>query len=295
MNDRTLLGKRNDLPDRVQSLRGGLAAGLLCLLLWPSVATAQWSFYAFENGANLGSTEKQAAVLKELGYDGLGSASPTNIPERLKACDAAGLKLFSLYVGAKVSDQGVSYDPNVVQAIKQLKGRDTVIELNVQGQAKDGDDKAVQVVREVADLAAKSGLRVVLYPHAGFYVAKLSDAVRIAKKAARDNVGVMFNLCHFLYVEPTADLEQTLVAAKPYLWRASLSGADSGGKNWSTLIQTLDRGTFEQLRVLQLLKKVGFTGAIGLQCYAIPGDPQENLRRSIGAWKKLTAQMGDTK
>ena len=179
----------------------------------------------------------------------------------------------------------------MVDAIQQLKGRDTVIELNIQGRAKDGDEKAVQVVREVADLAAKSGLRVVLYPHAGFYVARLSDAVRIAKLAKRDNVGVMFNLCHFLMVEPEADLEKTLAEARPYLWQASICGADEGGKNWNVLIQTLDRGTYDTLRVLRLLKKHGFTGVIGLQCYAIPGDPQDNLKRSIGAWRKLQERL----
>ena len=286
MNTRSLLEKTGAAPGRI-----GLAAGVLLVLTLGNVCAASWPFFAFENGARFGPPEKQAAVLKELGYDGIGSAGPNNIPQRLKACDEAGLKLFGLYVGSKVSDQGTWYDPQVVEAIRDLKGRDTVIELNIQGNAKNGDEQAVQVVREIADLAAQSGLRVVLYPHAGFYVARLSDALRIAKKSERDNVGVMFNLCHFLMVEPEADLERTLVEARPYLWRVSICGADQDGKSWNTLIQTLDRGTFDQLRVLKLLKKQGFNGVIGLQCYAIPGDPQENLKRSLEAWQKLNQRL----
>ena len=54
-------------------------------------------------------------------------------------------------------------------------------------------------------------------------------AVRIARKAKRDNVGVMFNLCHFLRVEPKTDLAATLKNAAPFLWRVSTSGAEIGG------------------------------------------------------------------
>ena len=97
----------------------------------------------------------------------------------------------------------------------------------------------------------------------------------------------MFNLCHFLHVEPKTDLKGALENAKPLLWRASISGAEQGGRSWGQLIQTLDRGSFDQSSVLELLRGVGFDGVIGLQCYAIRGDSRENLKRSMAAWRKL--------
>ena len=59
--------------------------------------------------------------------------------------------------------------------------------------------------------------------------------------------------------------------------------------DWDRLIQTLDRGSFDVGRVLRTLKQLDYTGPIGLQCYAIPGDSRENLTRSMSAWRKLNA------
>ena len=260
---------------------------LIATLFSASNAIAAPSFFAFENGVRFGSTEERIKVLKELGYDGIGSARPKDIPARLKLYDEAELRIFSLYVGGKLGADGHTYDPAISEAIRQLKGRKTVIELFVQGGSGNTDEQAVAFVRDIADQAKASGLRVVLYPHAGFYIDALDNAVRIAKKCERDNVGVMFNLCHFLKVEPQSDLKETLVKAEPYLWQASTCGADVDGKNWGALIQTLERGSFDQAAFLKLLHELKFDGAIGLQCYAIKGDARENLKRSIDAWKKL--------
>ena len=248
-------------------------------------------FFAFENGVRFGSTEERAKALKEFGFDGVGSANPRNLPERLKIYDAAGLKIFSLYVGGKLEgEKGFTYDPIIAEAIRQLKGRDTIIELFIQNGRGSTDDDAAAFVREIADLAKDSGLKVVLYPHAGFYVDTLGDAVRIAKLSGRDNVGAMFNLCHFLKVEPDADLRRTLESAGDLLWRASTNGADVGGSNWGSLIQTLDRGTFDQVKFFQMLREVGFDGAIGLQCYAVKGDAKDNLKRSAEAFRAIVAK-----
>ena len=97
----------------------------------------------------------------------------------------------------------------------------------------------------------------------------------------------MFNLCHYLKVEPKTDLKAALTEAKPLLWQVSTSGAEIGGNNWGQLIQTLDRGTFDQNNLFQILRDLGFSGNVGFQCYAIRGDSRENLKRSIEAWNKI--------
>ncbi|NRB44153.1 MAG: hypothetical protein HRU47_05015, partial [Verrucomicrobiales bacterium] len=63
--------------------------------------------------------------------------------------------------------------------------------------------------------------------------------------------------------------------------------AEEGSRSWQKLIQTLDRGNFDQSKLMNLLKGVGFNGPVGLQCYAIKGDSRENLERSINAWNKI--------
>jgi len=249
-------------------------------------------FFVFENGVRFGPTEKQIEVLKELGFDSLGSAKPHHLPARIKLHHEAGLRISSLYIGGKIGGgkDVKTINPAIPESIRQLKGHHTIIELTVQRGPTNTDEAAVAFVREVADLAKEAGLRVVLYPHAGFYVDTLGDAVRIAKLSGRDNVGAMFNLCHFLKVEPKADLRKTLESAGNLLWRVSTCGADTNGKNWGELIQALDRGSFDHVAFLKLLREIGYSGDIGLQCYAIRGDPKKNLSRSITAWRKHLAE-----
>jgi sugar phosphate isomerase/epimerase len=50
----------------------------------------------------------------------------------------------------------------------------------------------------LADLADESGLQVAIYPHLNFYVERTDHAVWIAKKANKNNLGLTFNLCHWL-------------------------------------------------------------------------------------------------
>ena len=248
--------------------------------------------YAFQNGVHFKTVKERVQVLKKLGYDGIGSAklsqSDLSLPDRLKAYEQAGLKIFSFYIGGKLSSEGHTFQSEIPEAIRQLKGHDTILELYIQGSKKNNTDKqAIVFVQEIADLAEKSGLRVVLYPHAGFYIDTLSDAIRVARKCRRNNVGVMFNLCHYLKVEPKNDLKATLLEAKDLLWQVSTSGAEIGGTNWGQLIQTLDRGDFDQKALFQILDEIGFSGNVGFQCYAIRGNSRENLKRSMDAWKKL--------
>ena len=251
--------------------------------------------YVFQNGLRLGQPAQEAATLKALGYDGAGSIYAGGLEARIKAYQDAELRIFSIYVAATVNAKGASYDKAIPASIELLKGTDAIVELTIRSTVKDADEQVVGIVREVAELADKAGLRVALYPHAGFYVARIDEAIRIVKKVDRKNVGLQFNLCHFLKSEQADDLEKTITAAGPYLFQVSTSGAQIGGKNWQQLIQPLDRGDFPQKRLFDALRKINFSGAVGLQCYSIKGDAKKNLEASIGAWKSLQADFAKAK
>ena len=70
--------------------------------------------------------------------------------------------------------------------------------------------------------------------------------------------------------------------------RVTINGADAGGTSWKELIQPLDRGTYDVSQVLRLLRKMKYTGPIGLQHYGIGGDARENLEHSMEGWKRLS-------
>ena len=244
------------------------------------------------------SLAKQAEMLKELGYDGAGHLWLKNVPERLKTLDAAGLELFHIYMRVNVKPGNKRpYDPKLEELVKLLKGRKTALVLLVSGLRPSdpkGDPQAVKLVGEIADIAAKSSLDVILYPHTGDWLQNVSDAVRIAKKVDRKNVGVMFNLCHWLKAERGQNLKATLKSALPYLKGVSIHGADTaaeilaGKGKW---IQPLDSGSFDVYELLKTLKNMGYTGPIGLQCYGLRGDAKDHLARSIETWRKFRKRL----
>ena len=178
---------------------------LLAVILWtvaPLMAASPLTnpFFAFDNGTGRDQhipLEDQAELVKRTGYAGLGFTGTQNIPAMLQALESRGLKMFSIYVAARIDGDKPSYDPGLPEAIRQLKGHGTVIWVTVDGKAPDGDARATAVVREIADMAAASGLRVALYPHFGMYVGRIEDALRVVKNVDRPNLGVSFNLCAF--------------------------------------------------------------------------------------------------
>lgn len=270
------------------------AVVLICLVGSAALSAAEKGlsnpFFAFDNG--LRGVEAPEEVLKELGYDGMG-ASGLRVSPLVKRYQDAGLKVFSTYIGCQF-DKTPPYDPYLKEAVKELKGTDVVLWLTVRGgQRGQHDEKAVEIVREIADLAKASNLRVALYPHTGFYVATTADALRVVKKVDRKNVGATINLCHELMTDQGPKLDATIKEAMPHLFLVSINGADvkQPGYSWDRLIQPLGQGDFDVCGLLKKLKAAGYRGPIGQQCYAVKGDPVENLKKSIKAWNEYSARL----
>ncbi len=241
------------------------------------------------------SAREQVEMVKALGYAGIGYTAGKGLAEMAEELDKNGLRLFTVYLGVNIDSGQQKYGPELKEAIKILKGRNTILWLYVQSKkykasSPEGDARAVEIIREIADMAAESGLRVALYPHYGFWVERVEDAVRVVKKVERKNVGVTFNLCHWLMVDDEKNMKPLIRSAMPYLFVVTVNGADSGGKDWKRLIQTLDRGSFDTYKFMKTLQELGYTGPVGLQGYGIGGDAYENLKRSMNAWRQLSRQ-----
>jgi hydroxypyruvate isomerase len=127
---------------------------------------------------------------------------------------------------------------------------------------------------------------VALYPHEGFWLEKVDDAVRVAQKCNRRNIGLSFNLYHWLKTDSPANMGTAITRAMPYLFAVTINGTTEAGS-----IETLDKGTFDVYRFLRVIKREGFKGPIGLQGYGIGGDVRENLRRSMDAWRGFSRRL----
>lgn len=268
------------------------------------INSGSFPLFAFDNYMSSGEytqSQVRAAMLKELGYDGMSYSGTNGIMEATEIFEKAGLKLFVTYLGVNL-DADQKYDPNLKKTIKQLKGRETMLWLYIASQkykrgSVDGDAVAVETIVDIADAAFESGLKVVLYPHTGCYAETFADTLRIAGKVNRRNVGVCFNVCHWLKVDGDVDWRGILKKSMPYLFMVSTNGAETGDTKkmgWDKLIQTLDRGSFDNYAILKYLKDIGYTGPIGLQGFAIKGDAKQNLTNSMKAWRDINVKLVET-
>ena len=236
--------------------------------------------------------KEQVEMVKELGYAGIGCTAGKELVEMARELDKNDLRLFTVYLGVNIDPDQPKYGPELKETIEILKGRNGMLWLFVLSKKfkpsdSAGDPRAEEILREVADMAAEANVRVALYPHTGFWVERVEDAIRVAKGVNHRSLGVTFNLCHWLMVDDEKNAESLIRMAMPHLFVVTINGADSGGRDWKTLIQTLDRGTFDMRGFLKILSDAGYTGPIGFQGYGIGGDAHDNLKRTMNAWHEL--------
>jgi sugar phosphate isomerase/epimerase len=273
--------------------------GVLAFLTTARAADKPYPFFPFcidWHDAKHRNFAEQATMLKDLGYDGVGHIFLDKVAERLKTVDDAGLKLYQITMSVDVKPGKQPFEPRFKEVLALVKGRNMQFALLVNGMKPSDpsvDPHAVKILREMSDLARDSGAQLLLYPHQGSWVERIEDSIRVAEKVDRLNVGVMFNLCHWLRVDKNRDYKPLLEKAMPRLWAVSINGADDHDPKpgWGHYIQPLDKGSFDVGKFLKTLKELGYKGPIGLQCFGIGGDTREHLARSIDAWKKLSENL----
>ena len=282
------------------------AAALLLGTLAPARAAdapaAKMPFFAFENAMHDGKTRppaEQAALLKELGYDGV-SASGQISAEYIAAFESAGLKVFNTYLVLSFDSAKPGLEPKLKEFVARLKGHGTALWIAIQTVTKDGvklkpsapegDEVVLPAVRELAALAEASGVRIAFYPHTWMWTERVEDCVRVARKAERANVGATFNLCHWLKVEGDRDPRPVLQDALPKLFFVSINGAEAGDTkklDWNKLIQPLGQGSYDVAGLVKMLKEIGYTGSIGFQGFAIKGDSRDILTQTMQGWRRI--------
>ena len=238
--------------------------------------------YAFQNGLGFGSATEEAKFLKQNGYAGVCQVFDQGaaLAERIAAYEQLNLRVGSVYLN-------VNDTPIPESTIKPIANRDAILELTIQKMS----PKTVAAVRQTARMAEELNIRVALYPHHGNAIATIPQAIDLVQKVGHPNLGIMFNLCHFLKNEKPETLKAVLTKAAPHLFSISTAGADKKGNNWVELIQTLDRGTFQQTKLFEILKSLDYQGDVALQCYGVKGDKKQNLQTSMTAWKLILATV----
>ena len=218
-----------------------------------------------------------------------------------KALEAEGLKFFNGYLTLSLDDAQPALDDRLRGMLDRMQGHDAALWLALQKVQKGGvafaksspeaDDIAVTKLREIADYAGSRGVRVALYPHTGMWIEHVEDALRVADKLNRPDVGVTFNLCHWLKVEGAErDPLPVLKAALPRLMFVTINGADNGDTKtlgWGRLIQPLGSGSYDVGAFMAKVWEAGYVGPVGFQGYGIKQDPREVLATTMEAWRRM--------
>lgn len=279
-----------------------IAALTAAMMLKSAAAETSAAFFPFcidWHDAKKRTFEQQATMLKELGYDGVGHIWLDKVADRLKSLDDAGLKLFQITMTVEVGPDKEPFDARFKETLQLVNGRRVQFCLLVNGMKPSDaavDPRAVEILRAMSELAKGTDAQLLLYPHQGSWIERIEDATRVADKVDRPNVGVMFNVCHWLRVDKSRDYKSLLKQAMPRLWAVSINGADNfdEAQGWSRYIQPLDAGSFDVATFLRDLRELGYKGPVGLQCYGIGGDARDHLARSMAAWRKISADRTET-
>ena len=256
-------------------------------------------FFVFSNALNKQNLDfipyaEQASILKKYGFDGIEHNETKGIIELNEAFKQQGLKIYADYMKIDI-DQESPYLSEWKEIIPKLAGTGIILWVHIHSERfkpsdEAADDLIVSILCNLADFSKPYGVRIAIYHHVGFLAEKAEDSFRIANKVNRQNVGSVFNLCHFLKTDSEENLFSVINLVLPKLFAVSICGADSGNTksmSWDRLIQPLGQGTFDVYKLVEFLAEKGFEGPIGLQCYGLNGAPEKYLPQSSEAWKNF--------
>lgn len=262
------------------------------------VAAERPVFFAMDTAAKLEPAEC-AQVLAELGYAGLGGR-PATAKAHAAALQAKGLVFFNGYHVTNFAFGQAELPADLTKAVDDLAGTGSTLWLGINKVAfpagvkagpEYGDTLVVPQLRQLLAYAKPKGVKVSLYPHAGFWAAQFEVCVRVANKVDDPALGVTFNLCHWLRVEGSErDPLPLIKEALPRLNFITINGADAGDTQklgWDRLIQPLGRGSYDVGAFVTKVRDAGYRGPFGFQGYGIKLDAKELLKETMEGWGKM--------
>lgn len=289
---------------------------LFSLLLLAGYGFAQRAlknhFFVLHNAIRGDSTYKtfdqQVALIKSLGFDGVEINQLDSFEGMKAALDKH--RFTGSYFYIKI-DLDAPLDARLEPYVRALKGSKIVLAPFIVSDKKrfttpseNADALVVQHLLQLSDWAKQSNLQVAIYPHISFYVERVDHAANLVKQIDRPNVGLTFNLCHWLATTPKAersDWKGLLTQLKPHLKMITISGAnnvDAAGMDngptgiWNQYILPLGTGSFDTYELVRYtVQDLNFQGPIGVQCYAMKGDKPTNLRNTMAAWQQYKKRL----
>ncbi len=240
-----------------------------------------------------------AQVLADLGYAGLGGR-PASAKAHAAALQSKGLVFFNGYHVTNFGYGQTELPGDLTKVVDNLAGTGSTLWLGINKVAfpagvkagpEYGDTIVLPQLKQLLAYAKPKGVKVSLYPHTGFWAAQFEVCLRVANKVDDPNLGVTFNLCHWLKVEGSErDSLPLIKEALPRLNFITINGADTGDTQklgWDKLIQPLGRGSYDVGAFVAKTRAAGYRGPFGFQGFGIKMDSKELLKETMEGWRKI--------
>ena len=266
-----------------------------------------WKVYPMDTGFfnSLGSYDfdVRCEIAKELGFDAtyltLWSDFAWDDVKRLDTVRAKhGLDVAGVYVALDIAqkDDGRA-GLQILDLLLTLEATDLVEVALLSGDPgipnsdPRGDDRAIAWLERMVEAASARQIRLALYPHAGGWLERTADAVRLCQKVDHPLVRAMFTAFHW-YAVGGQDLRASVDSVAPYLASVNVCGSRRvNGWVMPATIEPLDAGELDTFVVLSELKRVGYDGYVGIQGYSLAGDAYAKFRRSLAALRDIERRI----
>ena len=264
-------------------------------------------FFALHNIIRGDSTyntfDKQVELVKNAGFDGIEINQIESFDGMKSALDQFQFKGSYFYVKLQL---GEPIDNRLESAINKLKGTNTIIAPYILAENKrfianspEGDSEAIRLLQIISVWSKKAGLQVAIYPHFSFYVERTDHALQLAQKVNRKNVGLSFNLCHWLATTSLAersDFKNHLKEINPYLKMMTISGASDIISQKKAIfddyILPLGTGSFDTYDLVKfMVKTIKYKNPIGVQCYNIKGNKPQLIKNTMSVWNGYKTRL----
>ncbi len=146
-------------------------------------------------------------------------------------------------------------------------------------------DKAVGAVKVIHQRAGESGCSIALYNH-GDWFGEPENQIRIIEESGLSDIKIIYNFHHAHHqIERFPELLEIMM---PYLGTVNINGMTKGGPK----ILAVGSGDEEQ-NMMEILKKSGFNGNIGILGHTEGEDVKVVLERSLHGLNEVLLRMKD--
>jgi len=253
----------------------------------------------FYNSIGVYPLETRCEMLADLGYDATNltlwsDAAWSDLPKLGSAASSSGLSVACINVTVDLSaptDRGET--ARILDMIERIEATDTVeLALRFDAvQARGPDAAADRFLDAALEAAQRNDVKLLLYPHAHFWLERVADAVRLCAHYDTERLCMTFSAFHW-YAVDGENLCAQLRAAGPYLRQVNTSGSRRvSGQYLPATIEPVGDGEFDNFAFLGMLRELGFDGLLGVQGYGVGGDVYSNLRRSLEAIREAERRL----